>query len=238
MDADHLSKRLATVASYAPQQARLADIGSDHAYLPVWLAKQNRLAYGVAGEVVAGPLHNAETTIAEANLTTVIDARLGDGLAVIKPEDALDTIVIAGMGGTLISDILTRGWQKLTGKELLILQPNVGEEHLRGWLVEHQYEITAENILKDDGHVYEIIVAKKATAPVKLSHADLMFGPFLRVAGGDAFIEKWQHEAQRTQHVLDSLQQAAVEPSQREADFTAKLAMIKEALADAGTTIN
>lgn len=238
MDADHLSKRLAAVASYAPENTRLADIGSDHAYLPVWLAKQNRLVYGVAGEVVAGPLHNAETTIAEANLTTVIDARLGDGLAVIGPDDDLDTIVIAGMGGTLISDILTRGWQKLTGKELLILQPNVGEEHLRRWLVDRQYEITTEGILKDGGHVYEIIVAKKAAAFVELSPADLMFGPYLRVAGGAAFIEKWQHEAQRTQHVLDSLGQAAVEPSQKEQEFTAKLAMIKEALADAGTTIN
>ncbi|HAT55745.1 MAG TPA: tRNA (adenine(22)-N(1))-methyltransferase TrmK, partial [Lactobacillus sp.] len=125
MDADHLSKRLAAVASYVPKSARIADIGSDHAYLPVYLAKRNQIAFAVAGEVVDGPFENAVSEIAAQRLTDKIDARLGDGITVLRPEDRIDTIVIAGMGGTLISDILERGWQHLSGQERLVLQPNV-----------------------------------------------------------------------------------------------------------------
>lgn len=238
MDANHLSKRLAAVANQVPDQAKLADIGSDHAYLPVFLTKQHRIQRAIAGEVVAGPFENARSEIASQGLTEQIEARLGDGLAVINPQDQLDTIVIAGMGGTLISDILTRGWQRLSGREKLVLQPNVGEAHLRQWLVQHQYQITSEKILKDEGHIYEIIVAVKATAPVHLTAQQIQFGPHLLAQPNTAFIEKWQHELIRRQRVLASLKQAQHVPVEKVTSLTEMIASIKEVLDHARTNIN
>ncbi|GAB6092129.1 tRNA (adenine(22)-N(1))-methyltransferase [Furfurilactobacillus curtus] len=238
MDANHLSKRLAAVAKRVPDQARLADIGSDHAYLPVFLAKQHRIQWAIAGEVVAGPFENARSEIVSQGLTEQIEARLGDGLAVINPQDQLDTIVIAGMGGTLISDILTRGWQKLSGSERLILQPNVGEAHLRQWLVQHQYRITSEEILKDEGHIYEIIMAVKMAAPVHLTDQQIQFGPQLLAQPNTAFVEKWQHELARRQRVLASLKQAHHVPAEKVTMLTETIASIKEVLAHARTKVN
>ena len=127
MNEQSLSLRLTRVGEQIPDQARLADIGSDHAYLPVALMLQNKIQYAVAGEVVkdhSNLLHGKSKN----GLSDKITVRLADGLAAIQPDDQIDTVVIAGMGGTLIRTILENGksQQKITGKERLVLQPNVG----------------------------------------------------------------------------------------------------------------
>lgn len=127
MNEQSLSLRLTRVGEQIPDQARLADIGSDHAYLPVALMLQNKIQYAVAGEVVKGPFESASRQV-KNGLSDKITVRLADGLAAIQPDDQIDTVVIAGMGGTLIRTILENGksQQKITGKERLVLQPNVG----------------------------------------------------------------------------------------------------------------
>lgn len=207
MNEVNLSKRLKTVADYVSEHARMADIGSDHAYLPAYLAKLNKIDYCIAGEVVEGPLENAKKEIQKTHTESIIIPRLGDGLSVIKKADQLNTIVIAGMGGSLIRDILNRGISHLSGQEKLILQPNVGEKTLRKWLVEHQYVITDEKILKENQHIYEIIVAANKQQSVKLSEMDLMFGPYLRKQKSVVFLEKWHQELHRKQLVLQNIEQ-------------------------------
>ena len=127
MNEQSLSLRLTRVGEQIPDQARLADIGSDHAYLPVALMLQNKIQHAVAGEVVKGPFESASRQV-KNGLSDKITVRLADGLAAIQPDDQIDTVVIAGMGGTLIRTILENGksQQKITGKERLVLQPNVG----------------------------------------------------------------------------------------------------------------
>lgn len=98
MDARHLSKRLATAAEFVPVGARLADIGSDHAYLPAFLALRGRIEYAVAGEVVRGPYQNACREITREGLQEIIVPRLADGLAAINADDRIDTVTICGMG--------------------------------------------------------------------------------------------------------------------------------------------
>ena len=145
MNANQLSKRLAAAARFVPNDARLADIGSDHAYLPVYLVKEGIIDYAIAGEVVEGPYQSAITEISEQKLTTNIEARLGDGLEVVQPEDQIDVVTICGMGGKLIAEILARGLnnQHFNQFPLLVLQPNVWEPGLRKWLLNHQYDIVA-----------------------------------------------------------------------------------------------
>ena len=131
MDAHHLSKRLLNVAKLVPKGARLADIGSDHAYLPAYLALKGQIEFAVAGEVVKGPFQNAQQVVRAQGLNEQIAVRLADGLAAIEASDQIDTITICGMGGTLICDILEKGKDKLVKHPFLILQPNVGEKNVR-----------------------------------------------------------------------------------------------------------
>ncbi len=204
----HLSQRLQTVADFVLAHARLADIGSDHAYLPIYLAQQHRIDYGVAGEVVQGPYQLSVDHVHQYGLEQVIKVRLADGLQAIQPTDAINTITIAGMGGTLISNILTAGADRLRGNERLILEPNVSGYLVRQWLADHHYQITHEVILAEDKHVYEVIVGDPATTPVAYSQLDIMFGPFLRREHNAAFVQKWQDELAKQRYILANLQKA------------------------------
>lgn len=205
MDANKLSQRLKVVADFVPQNSRVADIGSDHAYLPVYLMKQKQIEFGIASEVAKGPLDNAIQEIKAEGLSDRIDTRLADGLLSVQPEDKIDCVTIAGMGGTLINNILENGKSHLSGNELLILQPNVGENRLRTWLMNNQYEISDETILREDGHTYEIIVAKKTDEPVKYTEQEIKFGPFLLKQHSDVFVEKWENEIERIEMVIDQM---------------------------------
>ncbi|MFL6516530.1 MAG: tRNA (adenine(22)-N(1))-methyltransferase, partial [Bacillus sp. (in: firmicutes)] len=135
MNTDKLSARLEAVAKYVPNGARIADIGSDHAYLPCFLAKNERLAYGIAGEVAVGPFQSAERNVLAEGLTDIISVRMGDGLEVIQ-EGEVDCITIAGMGGALITSILENGKEKLSSVKRLVLQPNISAISIRKWFIE------------------------------------------------------------------------------------------------------
>lgn len=234
VDAKQLSQRLATVGDFVPAGARLADIGSDHAYLPANLALNQRISYGVAGEVVRGPFENAQHEINQLGLTAILVARLADGLAAIQPADKIDTVTIAGMGGPLIRRILEQGTAQLVGVNRLILEPNVGESTVREWLLANGFQITAERILAEDGHTYEVICADRVAQPVSYSASEQLFGPFLLAEKSPVFIAKWQRELERAQTALAQMHQAKVAPTQNIATIEAKIKLIEGVLVDAG----
>ena len=173
MNSQQLSRRLATVADlicqYGASDIRLADIGSDHAYLPCHLALNQKIQAAVAGEVVKGPYQSAQAEVQSQDLDSIIQVRLGDGLAVIQADDAINVISICGMGGSLIRSILDEGQDKLSHGPLLVLQPNIGEATLRTWLSQHDYQIVHETIVEDSQRLYEIIVAQHQTGASALS---------------------------------------------------------------------
>ncbi|BDZ30991.1 tRNA (adenine(22)-N(1))-methyltransferase TrmK [Lactiplantibacillus sp. WILCCON 0030] len=234
MDAKQLSARLATVGAFVPQGARVADIGSDHAYLPANLALNQRIEYGVAGEVVKGPFENAQHEIQKLHLTACLVARLADGLAAIQPADRIDTITIAGMGGPLIRHILAAKPAALVGVKRLVLQPNVGEATVREWLAANQFKITAERILAEDGHTYEVIVADKTATTIHYTATEQLFGPFLGLEKSPVFVAKWQRELERAQTAVAQMQQAKVAPTEHLAAAHAKIKLIEGVLADVG----
>ena len=230
MDADHLSKRLATVADYIPQGSRLADIGTDHAYLPVNLLKRGIITGGVAGEVVRGPFENAQREIAREGFSDQLTARLANGLRAIEPTDQIDTVAIAGMGGALITQILTQDFDRLAGVRRLVLQPNVGAMQVRQFLMTHGFQLQAEQILSEDGHIYEVLVADRSEHSQTYTEEQLRFGPYLLAAPNAAFVAKWRHEAQRTREVLQQVQAAKTVPTEKVAALQAELAQIEEVL--------
>ncbi|WP_283771190.1 tRNA (adenine(22)-N(1))-methyltransferase [Pseudomonas syringae] len=191
MNEQRLSMRLERVATHVPPGARLADIGSDHGYLPVALLNRGVIAAAVAGEVALTPFCAAERTVRENDLEDQVSVRLADGLAAIEAEDAITAISLCGMGGETIRDILEAGKARLSGQERLILQPNGGEQPLRVWLMKHDYRIVSEEVLRENRFDYEIIVAER-TGPVKYTAEELFFGPLQMQARSPAFLLKWQ----------------------------------------------
>lgn len=231
MNEQVLSLRLKKVGEKVPQGARLADIGSDHAYLPSFLTLNGKISYAVAGEVVKGPYESAKKQVAKNLLSEKIIVRLANGLAAIHEDDHIDAITIAGMGGTLIRQILESGRKEgqLKKSETLILQPNIGEATLREWLMLNQYGIVDEEILEENDKIYEIIVAKPMEN-VHYTEQELLFGPFLLQEKNETFIKKWQREVKSKERVLGDLMKAQVVPQQKVAEVKKQLSWIQEVL--------
>ncbi|HEM5984111.1 TPA: tRNA (adenine-N(1))-methyltransferase [Streptococcus suis] len=220
-----LSRRLEAVASYVPQGARLADVGSDHAYLPLFLVEQGRIDFAVAGEVVQGPYQSALQNVEQAGQSDKISVRLANGLAAVELDDQVSTVTIAGMGGRLIAEILEAGKDKLGSVERLVLQPNNREDDVRHWLVEHDFQLVAEEILEENDKIYEILVAEKGN--VDLTADQLRFGPYLLEEQSTTFQKKWLKELDKLTYALEQV------PLERQADRSAisqKIQQIQEVL--------
>ena len=150
-----LQPRLQLLADMIPQGTRLADIGTDHGYLPVWLMQQGRIAFAIASDINSDPLDHARQSAQEYGVEG-IDFRLCGGLDGIKPEE-IDTIVIAGMGGETIIQILDSApWTK-GGKHILLLQPMTKTELLRDWLADNGYRFVRERLVWDKDILYPIM---------------------------------------------------------------------------------
>ncbi len=159
----NLDKRLSTVASMVRRGSRVADIGTDHAYLPVYLVQAGICPGGIAADIRSGPLDAARRTVTEAGLTDVIALRLGDGLAPVAA-DEVDDIVIAGMGGETIVEILSAAdWVKDT-RLRLVLQPMTRAEELRRWLMTNGFAITEERLVRDGHRLYPVMTAAYTAA--------------------------------------------------------------------------
>ena len=231
MNAQKLSKRLEAVASFVPTGAVLADIGSDHAYLPCYLAHQGVISRAVAGEVVKGPYESAVRQVRTEGLTGKITVRLADGLAAIHPEDQVDTVTIAGMGGPLIVSILEKHSETLENVTRLVLQPNIHAKVIREWAMHKGWAILQEVILEEDGKVYEILVLQRGEET--LTETELLLGKQLMAAKSDVFVEKWTKEIANWQRVLQSIEKAEPTPEieSKRAELHHLIGLVKGVLA-------
>ena len=153
-----LSERLLAIAMLVPQGSRVIDVGTDHAKLPVWLAKTGRASHVWASDINEGPLKSAKEQIEKAGVEDLVGLRLTDGLCGFTPADG-DVIVIAGMGGETIVHILSEApW--VADHALLILEPQSRHEILRKWLCENGFRIRSESLVEDAGRLYPILTAR------------------------------------------------------------------------------
>lgn len=232
MNAQQLSLRLERVASHVPEGAIVADIGSDHAYLPCYLILNGMVKKAVAGEVVKGPFESAKKQVRLEQLDEQITVRLASGLLAIHPEDGVTAVTIAGMGGPLITSILNEGMERLEGVKRLILQPNVHAKAIRDWAQQNSWTIQTEEILKENDKIYEILVLEPVDAVSGLSETELLMGPYLMTQRSPIFIEKWQRESTQWKKIVASMEstEQTVEILSRKNDLVHKIQLVEEVL--------
>jgi tRNA (adenine22-N1)-methyltransferase len=153
----------------------LADVGTDHGYVPLYLYERNVIPRAIAMDVNKGPLERATLHIAESGMKEAIETRLSDGLAALKPGEA-DSVVIAGMGGPLIIRILSAYPEVTASLKELILQPQSEIPEVRMWLYEQGYEIVEEHMVFEDGKYYPMFKAVKNSQAEKLTDLEYKFG--------------------------------------------------------------
>ncbi|MBN2285622.1 MAG: SAM-dependent methyltransferase [Tissierellales bacterium] len=147
----------------------VADIGTDHAYVPEMLLMKNKCRRVIATELNEGPYRIAKRYIRLKGLEDDIDLRLGDGLTPLN-HSVSDTIIVAGMGGLLIQRILEDGKEYITKSHTFILQPMNAADKLRRYLFENGYEIVDEELAREDHHYYELMMARKTDNKMTCDH--------------------------------------------------------------------
>ena len=169
-----ISKRLCTVADYVRNGAVVADIGTDHAYLPIYLAQSNKIQRAVASDINVGPLDRARINIEKNGLNNVIDTYLTNGLNGIEKFEPTD-ILICGMGGELIAKIIDESSYVKNNGVRLILQPMTMIKELREYL-SNGFFTFAENVVFEDNKLYQIICVEYDGKEHNLSNAELELG--------------------------------------------------------------
>ena len=151
-----LSDRLQAVASMVTENSRLADVGTDHGYIPIYLCEMGKIPSAIAMDVKKGPLLRAKMNIERYHMQEKIRTRLSDGVLKLNPDEA-DSVVIAGMGGTLVMKILEEGKKVLVDVKELVLQPQSDIDKVRKYLYENDYVITAEKMVCEEEKYYPMM---------------------------------------------------------------------------------
>lgn len=201
-----LSKRLQAIADLIIKYKHgniLADIGTDHAYLPCYLVKNKILSRAYACDIAEGPLCSSLETIQQHHLQEDVIPLLGSGLNPIL-DRSVDMVSICGMGGKLMVDILDEHRDFVQPR--FFLQANVGVEVLREYLYRRHMEIIDEDIVQDARHIYEIIVCQKAASMITGDERDIFFGPCLRQKKPPLFYKKWARQLETYRTILTSLE--------------------------------
>lgn len=202
-----LTPRLAALAELVPHGSIVADIGTDHAYLPVYLVQERGCRLVVASDISPGPLALARETVAAFNCLHKIDLRLGNGLQVLRADDAIETVVIAGLGGRSIAALLEEGREQLRQAQRLILQPMQDAALLRLYLAGHGFALLQETLVLEGSRLYEIIMA----APGREEETDLFrlaVGPRLLERQPPLLAKLLREKMRRLRAVRSSLQKA------------------------------
>lgn len=172
-----LSPRLSAVASYVPLGTMMADVGTDHAYLPVYLVESGVCPGAVATDLNPGPYQAAQDSVARAGLAEKIAVRRGDGLQCVGPGE-VQVVVMAGMGGGTMCRLLESAPGVLKTLERLVLQPMDDAPQLRRWLIDHGWRLMDERLVAEDGHLY-LVMAAEPGAEAVTNDLDLLIGPRL-----------------------------------------------------------
>ena len=155
-----LSKRLKFIADHIDKCDSLIDVGTDHGYIPIYAVKNNLCNKAIASDINKGPVEKAKLNASLDGVSSQVKVRLGGGLETVKKGE-VEAVIIAGMGGNLIINILEKDKEKLPLYKFMILQPAQNPEVLREYLYTKGYEIICEDLCQDEGIFYELFKVRK-----------------------------------------------------------------------------
>lgn len=200
-----LSPRLLKIASLVPKGASLADVGTDHGYIPLYLFKNNIISRAVAMDVNPMPLKRAEDNITAAGFDKMCEFRLSDGLEKLNNNEA-DVIVIAGMGGLLIRDILTRGEHAIAADTRLLLQPMIAAPEVRVFLFQNGYTIENEYLVREENKFYNIISAVRGKS--EYTDYEIYVGRNTKANSPDVYPDYINYKKRVCQKIIDGIKKS------------------------------
>lgn len=210
-----LSPRLTTVAELIPRCRCFADIGTDHAYLPVYLCMNKVCDFAIASDVNRGPLARAKKTVYDFGMDGYISLRLGSGFETLEIGEA-DAVSVAGMGGLVIAKILEEGREKIKQDCKVVLQPMTAVSELREYLYKNNWIIEREALAKEESKIYNIIVVSRGennnTTP---SAAELYIGKYLIENKVRYFEEYLNKKTTKLEKMIEGLENSNTEESKR-----------------------
>lgn len=220
-----LNERLSTAVQFVREGSRLADVGTDHGYLPISLILEGRIAFAIAADINRGPLDKADENIHKYALDGKIKTVLCDGLRRID-KDEVDDVAIFGMGGELIVKILDEApWLKDAAKRL-ILQPMTHPEKLRKYLADNGYRIIGEALSFDRGKIYQTICAEYDGIIRKFDDITLLYGEYILKNGGELLSEQMEIDSKKLSRKIEG-KRAGGEDVSYEADMLENIKKIK-----------
>lgn len=225
------NKRLLMVANMIPECDCVADIGTDHALLPVYLVLNGRCKKAIASDVRPGPLQSADRNIRKHGLSDIIETRLGSGFEVLKSGEC-QAAVLAGMGGLLIANLIEDSMEIAKGTPYLVLQPNTEEASLRKFLLDKSFEILDENAVMDKGHCYLAILCRHVPGLVnEYEDIELVVGKVLHkkdTEGRMVYYKELRHNAVKVLKKLEKVKNRTEEIEKRMEDNKSLIRWIDE----------
>ena len=210
----NLGERLQTVAAMVPPCHTMADIGTDHGYVPAYLALSGQCRHVLASDIAKGPCQAAEETRNRYNLHDQMEIRTAPGLQGLGTGEA-EAVVIAGMGGATIISILEESPDIAASVQTFVLQPMNAASLLRQWLTRHGYRIAEEALCKENGHIYNIIKAVHTEETMELPPLEAELGPCILKKKPALWVEYIQ---EKVKHYRRLLQQMEASPAAMNSD--------------------
>lgn len=224
-----LSKRLKRIAEHVDKCESVADIGTDHGYIPIYLVKEGICKKAIASDINKGPIEKAKVNVAFEGVSDKVKCLLGPGLNPLKVGE-VNGVILAGMGGNLTRDILLADMDKVKKYDFIILQPAQNPEVLREFLYKNDYEIIDEDLIKDEGRFYELFKVKyneNSEKPVFEDELEYEVSPLLREKGHPLFKEFIEEKINRCETILSFIKEDTEAAKKRKSDLEEKINKLK-----------
>ena len=199
-----MTLRLSKIVSLIESEIGIIDVGTDHGYIPVFLAENGYNGAIIASDINEGPIKTARNNASARGVTSKIEFSVADGLSSCSPE-RIDCIVIAGMGGDMICKILDAADWTMNNRYQIIMQPMTKQEILRYWLVNNGYCINGEYFVQENDRIFTIITARFSGANSKLSMGEYFVGQKSLIETSDLFAAIIDKECAKCKRVLDAI---------------------------------
>lgn len=227
-----LSKRLNWILEKVDKCETIIDVGTDHGYIPIKLIKDNIASKVIASDINKDPLEKARINASLDGVIEKVDLRLGGGLKPLKSKE-VQGIIIAGMGGNLIRDILEADLDKVKDVDYLILQPAQNPEVLREYLYTHEYEIIDEDICFDEGKYYELFKVKYEKNNItKLENIFYEISPVMLKKRTETLKRYIEDKVEKNNKILNFINDETEHAKERKKQLMEKNEILKKILKD------